>query len=251
MIPYFELIQIHLDWFSIKVWGLLAAMGFAVSFFVAWARVKKEKLSGEVLSDLFSWLILSVLVFSRIFYVLFGGELGIFLAKPWLVLAVWQGGMMSTGGFFGAALAIILFFKLRRVKAWPYLDILAFSFPFGWFFGRLGCFLIHDHLGRLTNSVFAVNFATGARFDLGLLELLTTLVLAIIFLVFSRKKKPAGFYSVFLLLWYGITRFFLDFLRATDLIGSDPRFSGLTAAQWGSLILIIVGLFIWRRRIVA
>lgn len=247
MIPYFELTQFHLGWFSIRVWGFLAAMGFAASFFIAWARVKKEKLSEDVLGDLFSWLILSVLIFSRVFYVLFGGELAFFLQKPWLVVAIWQGGMMSTGGFFGAALTLVWFFKRRRINPWPYLDILAYSFPFGWLFGRLACFLMHEHLGRLTNSLFAVNFPGGGRWDLGLLELVTTLVLAVIFLVISRKKQAVGFYSVFLLFWYGLTRFFLDFLRATDLIGSDPRFIGLTMGQWGSLVLIILGLFIWKK----
>ncbi|MEK7508563.1 MAG: prolipoprotein diacylglyceryl transferase [Patescibacteria group bacterium] len=247
MIPYFELTQFHLGWFSIQVWGLLVATSFAVSFFIAWSRVKKEKLSADVLNDLFCWLILSVLIFSRIFYVLFGGEFGTFLAKPWQVLAIWQGGMMSTGGFFGAALVLVWFFKRRRINPWPYLDILAYSFPFGWIFGRLACFLMHEHIGRLTNSVFAVNFPGGGRWDLGLLELVTTLVLAIIFLALSRKKQSLGFYSVFLLFWYGLTRFFLDFLRATDLIGSDPRFIGLTLAQWGSLILIILGFFIWKK----
>ena len=247
MIPYFELTQFHLGWFSIRVWGLLAATGFAVSFFIAWWRVKKEKLSEDVLGDLFCWLILSVLIFSRIFYVLFGGDLLLFLQKPWLTLAIWQGGMMSTGGFFGAALAILLFFKRRQVNPWPYLDILAYSFPFGWLFGRLACFLMHEHIGRLTNSFFAVNFPGGGRWDLGLLELVTTLILAIIFMVLSRKKQPLGFYSVFLLLWYGITRFFLDFLRATDLVGSDPHFIGLTMGQWGSAVLIFIGYFIYRR----
>lgn len=247
MIPYFSLTKIQLGALTLRAWGALAALGFAVSFFIGLNRVKKEKLSVDTFYNLFCWIILLALVFSRLFYCLWGGELDYFLQQPWQVLAFWQGGLSSIGGFFGVALAIVIFKKRHKPDLWPYLDILAFSFPFGWFFGRLGCSLIHDHPGRLTNSIFAVNFATGARFDLGLLEAGITAVLALIFLVFSRKKRSLGFYSVFLLFWYGLTRFFLDFLRATDLVGSDPRFIGLTVGQWGSLVLIILGVTLWKK----
>ena len=42
---------------------------------------------------------------------------------------------------------------------------------------------------------------------------------------------------------YAVVRFLLDFLRAEDLAGADPRWSGLTAAQWGCVPLF--GVCVW------
>src|SRR5207302_413010 len=50
---------------------------------------------------------------------------------------------------------------------WRYLDLLAFAFPFGWAFLRLGCTLVHDHPGKPTTSWLAVQYPNGPRYDLG------------------------------------------------------------------------------------
>ncbi|MBI5022636.1 MAG: prolipoprotein diacylglyceryl transferase [Candidatus Magasanikbacteria bacterium] len=258
MLPYFHLSSLALGPLKIQIWGLFVAVGFLIGLLIASSKAKKCGLKVEVAENLILWIVISSLIFSRVFYVLFGGELSEFLRQPWLILAIWQGGMMSTGGFFGAGLAVLSFRahdKSEQAKPGifgndklKYADILAYVFPFGWMIGRIGCFLTHLHPGRLTNSFLSVNFAEGARLDMAILEVLILLPLAILFIVFSKKQQSAGFYTIWLLLWYGIARFFLDFLRATDLPISDTRYFYLTVAQWGSILLILIGLTIYKFR---
>ncbi|MEK7189635.1 MAG: prolipoprotein diacylglyceryl transferase family protein, partial [Patescibacteria group bacterium] len=255
MLPYFHLSSFALGPLSIQIWGLFVAMGFLIGLLIARARAKKEGVKVETIENLILWIVISSLIFSRVFYVLFGGEFVVFLQKPWLILAIWQGGMMSTGGFFGVAVALL--FKKYRLYCHSeqakrseeslllYTDILSYSFIFGWLIGRIGCFLTHLHPGRLTDSFLSVNFTEGARLDMAILEVMILLPLAILFIVFSKKQRSAGFYTIWLLLLYGIIRFFLDFFRATDLPVSDTRYLNLTIAQWGSLLLIIISLIVF------
>lgn len=260
MLPYFHLSSFWLGPLKIHVWGLFVAAGFLIGLLIARARAKKEGVKVEAIENLILWIVISALFFSRLFYVLFGGELSVFLERPWLILAIWQGGMMSTGGFFGATIALLVFYKKCRRQRhpehvsgspiqnfWLYADILSYSFIFGWLIGRIGCFLTHLHPGRLTNSFLGVNFTEGARLDMAILEALILLPLAILFIVFSKKQHHAGFYTIWLLLYYGVVRFLLDFFRATDLSLSDARYLSLTVAQWGSVLLILIGLFYAKR----
>ncbi|HBV58345.1 MAG TPA: hypothetical protein DEB73_03760 [Candidatus Magasanikbacteria bacterium] len=256
MLPYFHLSSLALGPLKIQVWGLFVAAGFLIGLLIARTRAKQAGVKVETVENLILWIVIFSLFFSRVFYVLFGGEFGVFLQKPWLILAIWQGGMMSTGGFFGVI--VVLIYKkysflchsdppsANRLSGeeslWPYLDILAYAFPFGWLIGRIGCFFTHLHPGRLTNSNLGVNFIEGARLDMAILEVLALLPLAILFIIFSKKQHAAGFYTVWLLLWYGVSRFFLDFFRATDLPLSDARYFNLTVAQWGGILLILIGL---------
>lgn len=262
MSPYFHLSTFFLGPFKIHVWGLFVALGFFVGWLIARARAKKENVKVETIEKLILWIVISSLIFSRVFYVLFGGELGVFLQKPWLICAIWQGGMMSTGGFFGVVIAL-LFKKPRRKchsegdpeisgateeSLLSYTDILSYSFPFGWLIGRVSCFLTHLHPGRLTNSFLGVNLPEGVRLEMSILEVAILLPLAILFLVFSKKKHRAGFYTIWLLLYYGVIRFFLDFFRATDLPLADTRYLSLTVAQWGSILIILIGIIIWKKQ---
>src|SRR5690606_17900974 len=66
-------------------------------------------------------------------------------------------GLSSFGGFFGATLGIWVWSRRRGLPVLPVADAAAFSFPFGWFFGRMGCFTVHDHPGAVTDFFLAVD----------------------------------------------------------------------------------------------
>jgi phosphatidylglycerol:prolipoprotein diacylglycerol transferase len=165
------------------------------------------------------------------------------------IIAIWHGGMSSLGGFVGAALTILLFVlkkKLSLKNFLPYLDIGALGLWLGWGIGRIGCFLIHDHPGTLSNFALAVKYPGGARHDLGLSDsLLGFGIFFLFFILYKTKVIKIG--SGMLIRWsvfaYAVVRFFLDFLRATDLARSDVRYFYLTPAQWGMLV-VVLGLII-------
>lgn len=243
MIPYFQYNLIILGPIPIQIWGLFVSLGLLVGILLAYYSAKRYLLSGEVILDLSIWAILGGLLGARIFHIVFY-EPVYYIQYPWDILKFWQGGASSLGGFVGTGLAVYIFVKLRHFtlkEILPYIDIASVSLWLGWGIGRIGCFMIHDHQGKLSNFFLAVNFPSGARFDLGLMDSLLGFALFIIYFLLFKKlvKIHWGLVTIFSFMDYAIVRFLLDFLRATDLPNSDVRYLFLTPAQWGMILIFI------------
>lgn len=240
MIPYFEFHVINFGPLTIQVWGFLVSLGALVTLWLSLRWAKKMVLSKDVILDIFVWGLVGGLFGARIFYVIFY-EPAFFLAQPTEIFKVWNGGASSLGALFGAAMAIWTVARNKKFKLrdfLPYLDIMTLAMWPGWAIGRIGCFLTHDHPGRLSNFFLAVNFPSGARHDLGLYESLLALFIFAICLIFYKKIiQHPGRLSVVSFLIYAVARFMLDFLRAQDLLGADIRYAGLTPMQWGMAAL--------------
>jgi phosphatidylglycerol:prolipoprotein diacylglycerol transferase len=139
--------------------------------------------------------------------------------------------------------------RWTREPALRYAQAIAFAFPFGWTLGRLGCFLAHDHPGIRSESPLAVNYPDGARLDLGLLEALAMLALSIVFLRLRTRAPTALPYLGLLCVYYGCVRFGLDWLRIEETLRGiyEPRYLGMTLAQWFCPLLLSAGLWLlWR-----
>ncbi len=247
MIPYFQYSHFSLGPVVIQVWGLLVAFGIMAAVLVMAHLAKKYVLSPEVAVDMSIWILMAAFVGARFFHVVFYEPM-YYVTHPLDVVKVWQGGLSSLGGFAGALFGVWLFAKKRRFS-WaemvPYFDIATVSLWLGWGIGRLGCFLIHDHPGTLTSFFGGVQYPGGARFDLGLMESALGFVLFLVFYAsFSRLvKKSWGLAAVCSAALYATARFFLDFLRATDVPLSDVRYWALTPAQLG-MVGVLFGLTI-------
>jgi len=150
----------------------------------------------------------------------------------------------SFGGVFGSLIGVALYFRFAKIKPawrWRYLDLLAYAFPFGWTFLRLGCTLVHDHPGRHTANFLAVQYPDGPRYDLGLLEMLATFAVAWAFAVLGRKPRPPGFFLRWMVLC-GPIRIALDQLRE-----NPARLLGLTGDQVGGVALTAAGIWMVAR----
>lgn len=198
------------------------------------------------------------------------------------LLMIWNG-ISSVGGFIGAGISMLVFARVRRIPVIPgifeleaakgrpylkYLDSAAYGMAFAWIFGRMACFMAHDHPGRPTHSIFGIPFPKAewpqwitpeglamfptepyiARFDLGFMEMLWAIVMSVIFFVVDRMKlqlRP-GWFAANLIFWYAPYRLFLDSLRAVDIEGADPRNAlGLTPAQVTVFFMAAIGIAIW------
>ncbi|MEZ4251884.1 MAG: prolipoprotein diacylglyceryl transferase [Polyangiales bacterium] len=136
---------------------------------------------------------------------------------------------MSFGGFIGAALGIFVWKVRRKLPVSHLSDVVAWVFPFGWIFGRMGCFVVHDHPGAQTTFFLGVEGWEGQagviRHDLGLYEVFwSILVFSIFWSMRKMKNRPTGLFVALLPLFYTPYRFGLDFLRATDVSNPDTRF---------------------------
>lgn len=246
LIPYFKMPEFHLGPFTLRVWGVLVAAGFMLGFFIAGKRSRRFGLDPEITGALGMWIMVFSLIFARLGHCFFYKP-QYYIENPLEILMVWHGGMSSFGGFLGAVIGAAVFTYKHKVSLTKYGDIIAFAFIPGWAVGRIGCFLVHDHPGSLSDFFLAVNFPHGARHDMGLYESIFSFALAALFFTLDRKKRDEGLFLALLPLLYGIGRFFLDFLRAADLADSDARYFSLTPGQWGSIVLVICGLFLLLR----
>ncbi|MFT3764476.1 MAG: prolipoprotein diacylglyceryl transferase [Minicystis sp.] len=145
------------------------------------------------------------------------------------------GGISMAFAAAGAVAAGSVYVAVLRLDALGFADAAAGAFPFGWAIARLGCALVHDHLGPPSRSLLAVAFATGPRLDLGLLEWLLTPALFVA-VALGTRRRHAGAVAGAVAVTYALIRFPLDGLRV-----GDARFGGLTAAQWGAIPLLAVG----------
>jgi phosphatidylglycerol:prolipoprotein diacylglycerol transferase len=148
----------------------------------------------------------------------------------------------------------------------PFADLILSVFPVAWVFGRSGCSVVHDHPGMkaAAGSLFAVAFGRPERiqkilsvgtgdlelrwgnapqYDLGLLELMFTVILATLLALTWRKKLATGSYVAATALCYAPVRFAMDFLRVRDVDQADPRYGSLTPAQWMCVVLFLFGAY--------
>ncbi len=238
MIPYINWTTIELGPITLRVWGMFVALGFLVGAYMAGRMAKSHGDDPKIIYDLTFWLMLAGLIGGRLGHVLLYDPAP-FIADPWSVLKIWEGGLSVYGGFIACAIVGLVYLRKHQVDVHRYTDYCLFGLPFGYAIGRIGCFLIHDHPGTATSFILGVKYPDGTvRHDLGLYLSLQAGVLALIFLWISRKPRPEGAYIAGFCVWYGVMRFFLDYLRLIDV-----RYWGLTPGQYLSLALIGVGLW--------
>jgi phosphatidylglycerol:prolipoprotein diacylglycerol transferase len=158
--------------------------------------------------------------------------------------------LSSYGGFVGAIIGGFAYKFAKKENILPYADVGGSSFTWGWVFGRAGCAMVHDHPGHLSDAWFAVRypFRNGfiGRYDLGLYEFFLTIPLAVaVSILWRGKARPWGFYIGLMATAYAPVRFGLDFLREEEIgvVSGDPRYGGLTPAQWQSFGLLALGLY--------
>ena len=185
MIPYFQFTTITLGPITIQVWGLMVALGMLAG---AWAAAKMAKHRGQdekIIWDLSVWVIIAAMIGARIIHVVY--EPATYLADPMEFFRLWHGGFSVMGGFLGALIAGVWFLRRKHVDVWAYSDTALFGLPLGLFIGRIGCFLIHDHPGTLTDFVGGVQFPDGTRHDHGLYLSINGLLLFCAFLLLARR----------------------------------------------------------------
>lgn len=241
MLPYFELQTIELPGgIEIAVFGALVAIGVFAGVWFAERRARAVGLPARTLHEALGWALVPGFALAHLVALApHASELGEIGVAIWFQF--WNG-MSSFGGFAGALLGLWLRFRREPRVLLTVAEVIAPALVVGWVFGRLGCTLVHDHIGRLSDFPLAIQFPGGARHDLGLYEFLyTLLVLLPAALILTRRLRRPGTIIAWLALLYAPVRFLGDFLRHTDLPRADPRYAGLTFAQYGCIATAVIG----------
>jgi phosphatidylglycerol---prolipoprotein diacylglyceryl transferase len=246
-IPWFKLEGWHIpglpESIAIQPFGLLVATGVLLGARVAERRATRLGLRSELTSDFITHVVIIGFICAHIFDRL-AYEPEIILREPWDLLMPWRS-LSSFGGFFGAVLGAYVWKRRRKFGITIPLDQVAFGMPVGWFFGRMGCFVVHDHPGKLTDFFLAVddyqygNLIVGPRHDLGFYEVLWSAAMIALFFWLDRKPRPHGFYTGIIAILYAPFRFALDFLRE-----ADATYFGLTPGHYAALLSFALGIYV-------
>ena len=245
MIPYVTLPPLFIGNLVIQPFALLVSLGVLTAHFLLVARAKRRGLPGAWAAEMSLAMVAAGFAGAVLFKLLYRPELlAAALTGAWGDVRL--PGISSFGGLFGALAGGLVYLLVRRVAApdrLRYFDAVGFAFPFGFAFGRAGCTITHDHPGlRSDTGWLTVAYPGGARWDLGLLELLFLLAVCAAFLWTDRVARPRGFYVASMLIAYGVFRVALDRFHV------DPvRYAGFSVDQWAGVSTAALGSFFWWR----
>ncbi len=258
-IPYTTFPTIALGPINLRTFGFVVAVGVLIGAWLAARYGEEHGVPRDTTYSLAMRMVLAGVIGSRITWVLSHLD---DLDSPLDAIAIWKGGLQFSGGFVFAVIAGYPVYRhWNRLTRWHSLDGYAYGLSIGLGIGRIACYSVGEHFGRLTS------FALGVRYDGGsvresslgdvplekglvfhqtaLYELIymVALFLVLTWLLYGRKTRPGpGVAMGVFCLWYGVFRFASDSLRV-----NDERLLGLTGAQFLCAALVPTGLWILLR----
>ncbi|ETW11894.1 prolipoprotein diacylglyceryl transferase [Roseivivax marinus] len=272
-----ELVSITIGGFELALrWYALAYIaGILIGWFLAVQAVKRDRLwPGNVapmapgrVEDLMTWAVLGVIIGGRLGFVLFY-QPGHYLANPWEIPMIWQGGMAFHGGLIGVTTAFLLWCRATGAPMLQTADMMALATPPGLMLGRIANFVNAELWGRPTDVPWGVIFPGSRAQDCGqpagelcarhpsqLYEAaLEGLILGLVLIAlafFTRALKRPGLVTGVFAAGYGVSRFLVEFVRQPDAQFQSPGNPlglalhvggwGLTMGQLLSLPLIVLG----------
>ncbi len=244
---------------TIRTFGLMVGLGVLVGAWFAARYIERFGVARDETYSLATRMVVAGVIGSRITWVLSHLEE---IDSPVDVIAIWEGGIQFSGGFIAAVIVGFPTFRSWAPKLrWRSLDGYAYGLTIGLAFGRIGCYSVGEHFGRSTEFALATTYRGGSTqedflgsiplqegmtfHNTALYEFIHLLVLfAIMSLLVQLRRRsgrevaPGTLMGLFVT-WYGVGRFLTDTLRV-----NDDRVGGLTGAQWMSLVLVPVGLWV-------
>lgn len=241
----------------INSYGLMLALAFIVGIFLALKKAEKRGIDNNTIINLAFIVMVSAIVGSRLFYVLF--HLEEFKGR-WLYTflpiqpdgSIGLGGLIFLGGFLGAILSGAIYIHKKSLSFWKVVDSVAPSLALGLFFGRIGCFLNGCCFGKACSLPWAVTFPpnSAAGHQMAGVAIHPTqlyssaygLLIFIILMLLDRKNHYDGFLFAIFLLIYGVSRFIVDFFRFYE--SQMFLIDGIGFNQILSFLLVISGIIL-------
>lgn len=233
----------HLGRVPVNWYGLGFALAFVVGDILVRRWAPKFGIDRKHVDPLIAWIALGTVVGARLYYV-FQNDLPVYLAHPWRILAVWEGGLAFFGGLFGAILAAYVYVRLHRLPFLRTADLFAAAIPIGGAIGRISCGLDGMDYGTSTALPWAVIYKNPnsfapmdgvSRHPDQFYELFGDLIIASI-LLRLRGRLPDGALFLLYLVLFSVLRFFVFFVR-----GNAPEvLGGMKNAQWTALAIMVV-----------
>ncbi len=257
--------------FTIAFYGMIIAAGMLSGLWLACHQAQRTGQKKEVYTDFAIYAIIFSLIGARLYYVVFSWEnykddlLQIFNTRG--------GGMAIYGAVIAAVLTAIIYCKVKKYNFFLLADTAVGGLVLGQIIGRYGNFFNREAFGEYTNSLFAMRLRVDQVNPANITELMRShmttvdgvqyiqvhptflyeslwnILVLVLILVFTTKKKFNGEIFLLYLVGYALGRVWIEGLRTDQLqIGS----TGIAVSQVLSGAIVIVGVVVWicvRRKI--
>ena len=250
--------------FTIAFYGMIIAAGMLSGLWLACHQAQRTGQKKEVYTDFAIYAIIFSLIGARLYYVAFSWEnykddlLQIFNTRG--------GGMAIYGAVIAAILTAIIYCKVKKYNFFLLADTAVGGLVLGQIIGRYGNFFNREAFGEYTNSLFAMRLRVDQVNPANITELMRShmttidgvqyiqvhptflyeslwnILVLVLILVFTTKKKFNGEIFLLYLVGYALGRVWIEGLRTDQLqIGS----TGIAVSQVLSGAIVIVGVVVW------
>lgn len=265
-LPYFHLGALDIG-IPIQSFGVIVAAGVLIGAALLRRYGEWHGVSDEHIRGITGWVTVSGFIGAHLFDVL-AYQWHDLVRDPLLLIQVWKG-ISSYGGFIGGAIGFAIYVWWKQLPVRMIADTTIVGLLPAFSIGRIGCTVVSDHIGAAVDASkwyaaiamdypraqnlahLAEHYPGTSQFirawNLGLVEFLYLVPVnaVILWLAFrSTKRLNAGLITALTGVLYAPVRFGLDFLRPEE---TDPRYLGLTFAQWASLVAFSVAVYVAAR----
>jgi phosphatidylglycerol:prolipoprotein diacylglycerol transferase len=229
---------------DIYYYSLVYILGFLLSILFLQVKRKSLNLTKDQVYDLAFYLMLGVIIGSRLYHVIVW-EPAYYFSNPLKLFYLWEGGMAFHGGLIGGVVTAYLCKKKYKISFLKLLDIMTIPALIALALGRIANFINAETYGTVTNVSWCVDFGDNqCRHPVQIYAAIKRSIVAFIVYFSSKKRHKPGYLFFLTITLLGIGRFFIDFLR------QDTLYLYLSVGQWSSLAMIIIGsYFIIKNRI--
>ncbi len=215
------------------MYGLLIACAIGLAVALCERECRRRGMKADTGIDMALYAVPCAIVGARLYYVAF--QWRYFKDNLWSILSVWEGGLAIYGAVIGGLIGLAILSRVRKIKLYTLLDIVAPVVLLGQCIGRWGNFFNGEAYGYAVTKAYLQFFPVSVFAD-GQWHLATFFyesvwnALGFILLWRSRKHvKLDGDVFFGYLLWYGAGRLFIEGLRTDSLMLLGMRVSQLVS----------------------
>ena len=159
--------------------------------------------------------------------------------------------MSFHGGLIGIIISMIIFCRYKSINFFQISDLISSVAPIGLFFGRIANFINTELYGRVTEFPIAIIYPTIDQLPRHPSQLYEALFEGLILFFILRyyriknyDKKSSGLITALFLIYYGLFRSLIEFLREPD-TQLGLIFNFISMGQLLSIPLILAGIIIY------